>query len=261
MKENKKYIWEITKTIVVFSLLFTSFSEASLMLRQPSVKLSLAQGEKHSGGIILENTADQPLNVKVALSDDPDPKGKTVERACSKWITLQETSFQIAPKSVKDLRYTVVVPKNAKGGYWTGVVYSYFGGTMNPTGDMNVNINMNVEMPINIAVIDTLDNKLTVKDMTYSYDKSNKDLKLAVVLKNDGNVFQTVTSYFVVKDSKGKVIKEDKGPSIKIYPPNEKSFEQKEKIELSKGAYALQAIFDYDHGKVKTIDKVLNIDQ
>jgi hypothetical protein len=250
---NREFIRRFTTLIAVFVFVAGS-AQASLMLRQPSIKMLLKPGETVSNGIVLENASDGPLTVDVQLADTLDSNGKPVKRACADWIKLNETSFTIPAKSIKDLRYSVSVPKDTQGGYWTAIVYSYSGGQMAGPADMTFNIKMHVESPINVLISDTVKNDLSIGkiDVKYSGDKI---LKMEASIKNVGNCFTDVRPAFVIFDSKGDIVKSLKADTFKIYPDDEKQINYSGALNIPKGKNAVVGIFDFDGDSVKTIKK------
>lgn len=217
-------------------------ANASLMLRQPSVKLFLAQGQTFSGGIILENVSDKPLEVKTGFADSLDKGGKPVKNACAKWINLADENFVIPAKGMKDLRFTVSVPKDAKGGYWTGLVYTYNYGKIKGPEDITMNVKMNLEEPIEITVSDTIERKLTIENLDVTSFAGSVEVKVS--LKNTGNTFMQVTPKFIIADSTGKVVKTIRSGSFKTYP--EREYDMKGGETLEKGRYSLIAMFDFE---------------
>jgi|GEM_PF-2571908 len=225
-------------------LFFSCAADAALMLRQPSVQLFLKQGQEFSGGIILENVSGAPVTVKTDFADMLDKDGKPVKHACSKWIKLAESEFVIPAKSIKDLRFTAIVPKDARGGYWTGLVYSYYSGKVKGPDDITLNIRMNIEEPIEITVMDTAEKKLSSEKLDVSI--STEALSIRSTLKNAGNIFMKVNPEYLLVNSEGRVIKALKTSSFKTYPGEKYSMEGTEKIDLPKGRYSLIAIFGYE---------------
>lgn len=255
---NMKIRWILyTAFSAVFVLVFTGISFAGLMLMQPSVKLFLKQGEKHSGGIILQNISDQPLKINAEFADELDKDMKPVDRACAKWVKLDESEFTIPANGFKDLRYTVDVPLDVKGGYWTGLVYSYDAGKMPSPGQLDMDIKMHIEEPINISIMDTVNNDflLTSFEANYSGDLINISAKM----NNTGNCFEEITSYFLVYDASGRLAASLKYPAVKIYPDKDKVINVSSKTKLDSGKYRVVCLFDYSYDKLKVEEKGLEV--
>lgn len=239
---------------VMAAIFIASTANANLMFRQPSLKLTLKQGQSFNGGIVLENVSDRPLKVKAEFVDTIDKDGKTVKRACSKWMSLAESDFVIPPNSVKDVRINVEVPKDASGGYWTAIVYSYQQGQMKGPEDVTFNIKMHIEMPVNIQISDTVKNDLSASDIRLAYSPE-KSLTIKAKIKNTGNSFTEAKMLSVLFGPDGKVADKFNSEKFKIYPDEEKEISYEKKPELKKGRYKAVFMLDFDGGPLKTIEK------
>ncbi|MFA5103573.1 MAG: hypothetical protein WC527_00105 [Candidatus Margulisiibacteriota bacterium] len=248
---NKKIVFFASIAAILF---VAGTSYASLMFRQPSLKLMLKQGQSFNGGIVLENVSDKPLKVHAEFVDTIDKDGKAVPRACSKWIRLPENDFVIPPNSIKDLKLNIKVPKNASGGYWTAIVYSYYNGQMKGPEDMTFNIRMHIEMPINIQISDTVKNDLSADNIEIVYSPE-KTLTAKAKVKNTGNSFTEAKLMSVVFGPDGKIADKFISEKFKIYPDEEKELSYSKKLELSKGAYKAVFMLDYEGGELKAIEK------
>jgi len=248
---NKKALLFIS---IATALFVVGTAHASLMFRQPSLKLMLKQGQSFNGGIVLENVSDKPLKVKAEFVDTIDKDGKAVPRSCSKWIELPESDFVIPPNSIKDLRVNIKVPKNVSGGYWTAIVYSYYNGQMKGPEDMTFNIKMHIEMPVEIQISDTIKNDLSADDIEIACSPE-KTLTIKAKVKNTGNSFAEAKLMSMVLGSDGKVADKFISEKFKTYPGDEKELAYNKKIELKSGVYKAVFMLDFDGGELKTIEK------
>lgn len=240
--------------LIAAAILIAGTADANLMLRQPSLKLLLKQGQAFNAGIVLENVSDKPLKVKAEFVDTLDKDGKAVKRSCSKWMNLVESEFVIAPNSVKDLRLDLKVPQNASGGYWTAIVYSYSKGQVKGPEDMTFNIKMHVEMPVNIQIADTVKNDLYFEKTSINYSPE-KVLSIKSNVKNTGNSFTEAKLLTVIFDPKGNVVERLSSEKFKIYPDEEKELSYSKALDLPKGGYKAVFMLDFEGGTLKTIEK------
>lgn len=240
--------------LIAAAFFIAGTAHANLMLRQPSLKLLLKQGQNFNGGIVLENVSDKPLKVKAEFVDSMDKDGKTVKRACSEWMDLAENEIVIPPNSVKDLRVNIKVPKNVSGGYWTAIVYSYYSGQMKGPEDMVFNIKMHIEMPVNIQIADTVKNDLSFEktDLSYSAEKA---LSVKAKVKNTGNSFAEAKLLAVILGPGGNVAEKFVSEKFKLYPDEEKDLSYNKNLSLPKGGYKVVFMLDFDGGEPKTIEK------
>ena len=243
--------------LLAFVFSIAGVSSASLMLRQPSVDLSLNSGAAFSGGIILENVSSQPLNVKVRMADSADKDGKTITRACSTWIKLSEENFTLPANSIKDLRFTADIPKEAQGGYWTALVYTYdYGKVKGPSG-MDVNIKMNIEEPFRIMINGTLKKNLVAEKTEALYNSGT--IEVSSKVKNIGNTFEDVNPTALIVDKDGKVVRTINSHTIKAYPGEEYDIDLRGTLDAPQGKYKVISIFEYGGDKVLTVEKSLAV--
>lgn len=232
-------------------------SQASLFLRQPSVDLFLSKGQVFEGGVILENTSDQPLEVKAAFVDSLDKNGKPVKRSAEKISKLAESKFVIAPKATKDLKFKVTVPESATGSYWSGLMYTYNYGKVKGPSDITLNIKMNIEEPFRITIKNTEDPKLAVQDTNISY--LDGTLNINVKVKDTGNTYFDVRPSIIIIDEAGKVEKKIKSSTFKAYPEEEYGLAYSNKVDLSSGKKTVIVAFDFGEDKIETFSGSIQV--
>jgi len=253
---SKKAVFFISIAAIV---LIAGSAHASLMLRQPSLKLTLKQGQSFDGGIVLENISGKPLKVKAEFVDTIGKDGKAVPRSCSKWMDIADNEFVMPPHSIKDLRVNIRVPKGVSGGYWTAIVYSYYDGQMKGPEDMTFNIKMHIEMPVNIQIADTVKNDISADDIELACS-ADKTLTAKATVKNTGNSFTETKLMLVVFGPDGKASEKFNSREFKIYPDEEKTVSYSKKVELKKGTYKAVFMLAFGDEGLKTIEKEFVVD-
>ncbi|MCX5749659.1 MAG: hypothetical protein NTZ10_05400 [Candidatus Saganbacteria bacterium] len=251
----------ILKNILLPALVIFIISapcQSALLLRQPSIELYLEKGQVFNGGVILENTSDSAIDVTAGMVNSLDKDGKPAKYSCSKWTKIEEEKFSIPPKSIKDLRFRTAVPQDAKGGYSSGLLYSYRTSTVQGPSDITLNINMNIEMPFRVSVKGTADHAMSVK--SFDAKCSSEVLTISSKVKNTGNTFQDVRATFLVLGPDGKLLDTLKAGSFMTYPDEEYNIDYSGKTDLPKGNVKMLGLFDYGADKIKTEEKVFNVE-
>ncbi len=95
---------------------------------QPSrIELSVPAGKQRGKSVTIDNSkAETPVHIKVYAQDIvflPDGTNKfltpgTTEWSCAKWLKVLPTEVDIQAGEVQDVRVSVTVPKEARGGYY-----------------------------------------------------------------------------------------------------------------------------------------------
>ncbi|MEK9148864.1 MAG: hypothetical protein AAB267_02320, partial [Candidatus Desantisbacteria bacterium] len=86
-----------------------------------------AAGETKNGTFDLYNRSDKEVYIKVELKDwvvnkktskrDFSGAGSNL-RTLTDWMIIEPEGFLLGPDKHQTVRYTIKVPKDAKGGYW-----------------------------------------------------------------------------------------------------------------------------------------------
>lgn len=239
-------------------ILIAGTVNADLMLRQPSLKLTLNKGEVFQGGIVLENVSDKPLSVKAGLADAFDKDGKPASRSCAKWMSLEDESFVIPAGGIKDLRFRIAVPQDVEGGYYSSIMYSYDKGQVQGPEDITLNIKMHIEMPVNIQISGTVKNDISVKELKGECSKDGK-IKIVSKVVNTGNSFTDVKATFLVMGPGTSVSKVFSSSNIKMYPGDEKEISYDGTAKPGHRAGAIIGVFDFGGEDPKYVQKKLAV--
>ncbi len=206
-------------TLAVLVLFFISQAAfAGVRIDKPKIRLAIAPGAYDSGEIKVENTGDKDLSINVYLedwvyspsADDQDkqfmPKGSTPS-SCSNWITFFPADFKVAAGGSQVVRYTVNVPKDAIGTYYSVMFFETGGGEFEDTNQEGRSIMVKVLSRLGalfyVEADGTIKKTAEVKDLKI-FEKLN-DLFLNCDFYNTGNTDITVSGTFNVLDQDGNV--------------------------------------------------------
>ena len=118
----------------IFITLFLgqSLAYAQLVIDKGKVDLVVTPGEKRTETLVLKNSGDTDLTVKVYMEDfvySPPFEGTkefftagTQKGSNSNWITIAPREVTLAPKAQTQVSYVVNVPQDIKSGGYQGVM-------------------------------------------------------------------------------------------------------------------------------------------
>src|SRR3989338_4449430 len=137
--------------LALSAALFFSASRAeaaTIRISTPRVELELSPGETYSGEIIAENPGDEEVKAKLYLEDWAYVPGGTGEKkftpvastplSASKWIAFSPTEEVIKPFGRITARYTITVPKEVSGAYYSVLFFETLLGTATDEEGVNV---------------------------------------------------------------------------------------------------------------------------
>lgn len=109
-----------------------AFSPLSYGLRLSQIEfdLTLPGGSTETGSFLVINDEAEETTVNVSLADwfrALDGENRfvepgTVERSAAAWITVAPTQFFLAPGDSVEVRFTISVPANVAGTFWTALL-------------------------------------------------------------------------------------------------------------------------------------------
>lgn len=213
---------------------------AQVFLEDGKVKLSVSPGENVAGKLILHNTSDKDVNMKVYWEDfvyKPPydgskeflPRG-TGSHSAADWVNVTTKTLMFGPFAKRTVSYSVNVPDDIRQGHY-GVLF-FENETTRLDSAKGVNIVTRVgclffiepEMKIKKSVL---------KDFQFS------GRKLTASFTNLGNVIVIPDGTFYVIDQDGMVF--DRGEIAKIYLPPDQTADYPLTLnrDLDPGVYTL----------------------
>ena len=234
---------------------------ATIRISTPRVELELSPGETYSGEIIAENPGEEEVKAKLYLEDWAYSPGGTGEKkftpvastplSASKWITFSPTDEVIKPFGRITARYTVTVPAEAKGAYFSVFFFETLLGTATDEEGVNVLVAGRIGALFFIQIKGTVDRKGEIKSVDLKAPEGNKPLEVSTTFQNSGNVDIVLGGNFLIMDADGKI--QGRGDLNKIYtfPGSAETGNTQWVGRLPKGSY--QVLLTYDLGKGKNL--------
>lgn len=207
--------------IVLFSFL-GGMAQAQVMVEEAKVRLNVNPGETVMDSLLIHNTTEKPLNIKVYWEDftyvPPYTKGDkdlfpagNGKYSCASWINFLPRELTLPAYGKKAIEYTIKVPTNAKGGYYGVMFFEHSG--VQATGNVGVNIVTRVG---SLFFLETKDKDKSCQ--VSGWKASDKGFEAKFM--NKGNAFLLPQGTYYVMDSQGMVA--DRGEIPRAYlPPGE----------------------------------------
>ncbi|MEO0233512.1 MAG: hypothetical protein ABIN35_02710 [candidate division WOR-3 bacterium] len=251
---------KLVKTILILSLFINIFPQIGFNISPPKYEFTVRPEEIKNFTINVQNTTDSTLHVKIyavdwSLDIDNNVKYFTagkLKNSCSNWIYVNPQEFNINPNSSEDIRFTLSVPKNVFGDYWSMI---FFESTpFNPTGSSMLLVAGRVGCTIYSTIAGT-----TVKngDITgLEFDK--KEYKVKAIFENTGNVHLRVkASMKIFKDE--KMVYQLEIPEQVSLPEIRTTISFPVETQLLKGDYTIKVNIDYGGNELLEGEKKITI--
>ncbi|MFH1691701.1 MAG: hypothetical protein ABIC68_03920 [Candidatus Omnitrophota bacterium] len=260
---RKIHSWVVIGILLSLFFMCPSPALAGLRIDKPKVKMEVTPGDYENGVIRVENRNGQTSSIRVYLEDWVSsgddrtgsdkvfmPKG-TTPLSCSNWISFSPADFVLAPGEARDVQYTVSLPKEAKGGYYSVMFFESQSGTLEKLNEQGENVSVKVLNRLGalfyVQAEGTINKTAELRNLDISY-KLN-DLVVSGDFVNTGNTDISVTGTFNVIDGQGFVYA--RGEFNKVFVlPTEKGVltARSDSVDLKAGSYGLLITLDFVGG-------------
>lgn len=210
------------------------------------LEFSIPAGKQRGKTVRVDNSGSgEPLHIKAYVQDVillPDgssefPAAGSSEWSCAKMIKVIPEEIDIPAGKKRDVRVTVLVPEDARGGYYGMLFFE-----SSPIYTKGVGINFRIGGLIDIVVSKTEEFAAKLANLTFS-----KPDKIEVDIFNEGNVLIRPKGRIKVFNSKGNKIKQlNFNPQgFGVLPKTLRKFYVRLDETLAKGTYRIKAEIDY----------------
>ncbi len=257
--------------IFIFSFILMPLSAEAKILRisAPKVELELSPGENYSGEIGVENPDREPMGLSAYTEDWVYAAGGTGEKkflpagtdvySASKWIHFSTPAGILKPFGKEVVRYTVNVPADAKGSYYSVLFFETRLGDAKEMDGSNVLVAGRIGALFFIRIKGTTQQAGEVKSIQIKPPVENQPMEITTTFQNTGNVDITLNGTFLVMDTEGKVL--GRGDLVTIYTfPGATETRKSQWIgKLPKGSHELVLTYDLGLGKAIVKEEILII--
>ena len=265
----KKFIFSLVLFFAVNGFFLSTSQAATIRISAPKVQLELAPGETYSGEITAENPADEEVKAKIYLEDWAYKEGGTGEKnflppgttplSAAKWITFAPAEDVIKPFGRVVARYTVTVPKDAKGGYYAVLFFETVLGSIKDDEGVNVMVAGRIGSLFYVTVKGNSERSGDITSVEIPPFEGNKPLQIHTAFHNTGDLDITLGGNFLIMSDEGKIL--GRGDVSKIYTfPGESATGKTEWVgRLPAGKYSVLLTYDLGKGKSLVEEKTLTV--
>jgi len=234
--------------LLVCSACLTLYHKEALAFGvEPSrIELSIAGGKQKGATVTISNLrSPEPLHIRIYAQDImflPDgtndylPVGST-DWSCSRWIKVVPEELDIPAGGTVNVRVSIAVPEEAKGGYYSMLFFET--GGFSPEG---LSINFRIGALVDISVLNTEVRQAKIENISFV-----KPDQFVVDVFNEGNVLVRPGGKIKILDARGKRIKQVSFNSsrVGVLPKTLRKFTVDLEQPLSRGKYTAKAEIDY----------------
>ena len=228
---------------------------------KPKVRMSIAAGGQDYGVLIMENPTPDARIMKVYLEDwyyAPEGDGSkqfvpagTIVRSCASWITFSPAEFTIPAFGRQRINYSVKVPADKKGGYFTTMFFETMLSKVTSKDETEAQ-SAGINLAVRVATLFYVETKDTVKRTAefkgLSLNKGDpKGLAIELEMENTGNTDITCSGIYHIIDKGGKIFA--RGAFEKVYTMSSDKVKLRSlwKDKIPSGSYDM--VFTFDLGK------------
>jgi hypothetical protein len=243
---------------VIFSLFFIiSFSAICEAVEFPSIdkakiRLSIPPGKSNYGEITVENPSNEYMKIRVYLEDwyyTPEADGSkkfvsanTTDFSCASWIDFSPSEFNLPPFGKQRVGYSIKVPADAKGGYYTALLFeTVIGEPKLKEAEMGAGIAFALRTAslFYIEVEGTVKSTFSLENLLVRTKPQEKILEISLDFKNTGNVDITAGGLYHIIDKDGLVYARGEFNDVYTFPQDSAKFTAVWKGTIPQGKYNL----------------------
>jgi P pilus assembly chaperone PapD len=128
MQSRRMVLQVAMVAVLVFSLFFVNGQ--ALLISNIEFDLALPRGAVETLAFQVLNNETDPLEIQISLADwDRDINGEnrfyppaTLSRSAANWLNVSPLRFNLAPNEQKEVRFSIMVPKEIDGTYWAAIM-------------------------------------------------------------------------------------------------------------------------------------------
>lgn len=251
------------KVIILFfvpliSLIIINQAQAIDMphIDKSKIRLYMKPGQAQNGEIIVENTTNEAMSMRVYPQDWYYSSGdgskefvpvNATTHSCASWISFSPAEFILAASSWQKIRYSIKAPLAASGGYYA-VLFSenMVGKAPGLTLKQTVGVNLAVRFAtlFYIEIEGTTQRKGVLDNLKLKKAGSHSPLLINANFKNAGNVDIIASGVFAIIDKAGKVHGRGKFDDLYTLAGDSAKLKGIWREPLSTGSYTLVLTMD-----------------
>jgi len=251
--------------IALFLCFIATLTPAQMLIEEGKIKEQVSPGETVIGSVTVHNSSKDPLDLLIYLEDfkytapydgtkEFFPVG-TSERSSASWITFQPKQLTLPPLGHAKVTYSVRVPQDVQGGYYSVLFFEKADRQMLTQGKAGVSVITRVG---SLLFFETPDAVKTVALENIQF----ADDKFTATEINSGSTALVAKCLFYVLDSQSVPVDRGALDAYYLWPGSRADLQIPFAKNLNPGHYTLVITFDLEDGvsSVHEIDFSKNAD-
>lgn len=227
-------------TIIAAFFAFLPVSAFGLQVKPSRFILQIKPGQQDGGAIVVSNPSRDVLKCVAIVKDwDLNATGNlttalagTMNTSIGSWLKFNPRQFSIQPNGHQVVRFSILVPKNAKPGERRGIIF--FSPSIGNTG-MSVKTEVGVTVYVAVEPV-TRTFELTLGKTTLN---EQKNAEICYTVNATGNAHCRLSGKYRLSDRNGKVVEERNLGEQVVLPAKKVDCAITGTQELASGQYRL----------------------
>lgn len=262
---------DFKKVLSLFSFLFlaaASFTPAQAIdmphIDKSKIRLYAKPGQTLNGEILLENNTSEAMSIRAYPQDwyyssgdgskEFVPVNATIH-SCSSWISFSPTDFILPAFGRQKVRYSVKIPPQAGGGYYSVLFFENMIGKA-PSLEMKQSVGVNLAVRFAtlfyIEIEGATERKGELEKLEFKKAALHAPLLISGDFKNTGNVDIIASGVFAIVDASGRVVGRGKISDLYALPGDKAKIKGIWRESLSGGVYTFVLTMDLGKAGHKT---------
>lgn len=242
---------------MAFCLLGSHVLALDFQIDKAKARVSLPPGWSDGDVIIVENKDDQPIDIRVYISDwvytnqngekDFMPAG-THPMSAADWIKFYPADFTLSGKGRQEVRYVVAVPPDAVGGHYAILFFEVQAGNVwDDAKGVNVKVYNRLGSLFYVEPEGTITREATISD--FKLTTLPEGYEVSALFQNVGNVDITAKGTLDIINEEGFVLSRASFKDVYSMPQDKANLYIKDTAaNFTKGNYDIILTFDLDGG-------------
>ena len=243
-------------------------SALDLGISPPEISIQIDPGQTYQGEIFVFGSDRETTNVTIYKNDwflttagayQFLPVG-TVKRSASPWVSLNASQLSLPPKAGQKVQYTLRVPGNAAGSYWTALMFGTVPATSQGKDRLQIAMAGRVACIMRIDVNGSARSVGSIERFNLNWDQQRHGLAAVMRVKNGGASFVHFQGRLEIRDAQGRIVNVIPFGEGTVLPESAQEFRlQDESSGLKPGFYVALAIADLGDKTMKAVQTTFQV--
>jgi hypothetical protein len=239
-----------------------------LGISPPDISIQISPGQTYQGEIFVFGSDRETTQVTIFKNDwfltsagayQFLPMG-TVKRSAAPWVTIQANRLSLAPKTGQRVQYTLKVPADASGSYWTALMFSTVPAAAPGNGRFQIAMSGRVAYIMRIDVNGSAPGRGSIERFHLNWDAKQQKIVAALRVKNSGESFVRFKGRLEIRDNRGRIVNVLSFGEGLILPGSAQEFRLQEySFHFQPGYYVGLAVADLGDQSLKAVQTTFQV--